>query len=345
MLGDMYKRQAREVVAPGDRVQQCLVPFHPPSPCTSKEAEPVVEPCADVLDRQCVRARCCQLDRQRQPVEPLHDLSYNRGLRVEETGPGRGCAEREETHALLRRQRGEREDPLAPDSEPFTARCQDDETGTADDEGPDEMGDLIEQVEGVAVHSPKQMAQQVGRFGAGAVVRVQFLRKGTPLTVMPRLEPYPSNEQLLRLQWLGRPAPALQGLLATDGSPGPILDSFRGKVLVLDFWASFCIACRVSTVSMNGWHQRYAGQGLEIVGIAAEPPEVVEQASRRFAMRYQAYADPDMTTTASYRVQELPSVVIIDRKGIIRDVATGYAPERMHQLETLIQRLLREPNP
>ncbi|HPY17305.1 MAG: Thiol-disulfide oxidoreductase ResA [Deltaproteobacteria bacterium ADurb.Bin207] len=208
-----------------------------------------------------------------------------------------------------------------------------------------QRGDLIEQVEGVAVHSPKQMAQQVGRFGAGAVVRVQFLRKGTPLTVMPRLEPYPSNEQLLRLQWLGRPAPALQGLLATDGSPGPILDSFRGKVLVLDFWASFCIACRVSTVSMNGWHQRYAGQGLEIVGIAAEPPEVVEQASRRFAMRYQAYADPDMTTTASYRVQELPSVVIIDRKGIIRDVATGYAPERMHQLETLIQRLLREPNP
>ncbi len=206
-------------------------------------------------------------------------------------------------------------------------------------------GDVVVRVNGTAVRSAQETARSVGRHGAGAVVRVAFLRRGTEQTVGVRLEPFPSGEQMLRMQHVGRAAPALQGLVTPSGTPGPTLASFHGKVLVLDFWASFCIACRVTTVHMNGWHQRYAHRGLHVLGVAGEDPEVVSRGAQRFGMRYPTCADPDMTTSAAYHVQELPSLMVIDRKGVVRDVATGYDPDRMRQMEALVERLLAEPAP
>jgi peroxiredoxin len=206
-------------------------------------------------------------------------------------------------------------------------------------------GDLLLRVNGAAVRTAHETARSVGRHGAGAVVRVAFSRAGSVQTVGIRLEPFPSGEQMLRMQHVGRPAPALQGLLTPAGAAGPSLASFRGKVLVLDFWASFCIACRVTAVHMNGWHQRYANRGLHVLGIAGEAPEVVTRGAQRFGMRYPTCADPDMTTSAAYHVQELPSLMVIDRNGVVRDVATGYDPDRMREMEALVERLLAEPAP
>ena len=206
-------------------------------------------------------------------------------------------------------------------------------------------GDGLLRVNGTSVRSAREMARVVGRNAAGAVVRIAITRGGKERVVPVRLEPFPSGEQLLRMQHVGRPAPALRGLRTNVGTRGPTLDDFKGKVVVLDFWASWCVACRVTSTHMNRWHDRFASRDLEVVGVAAESSEEMAQGARRFGIRYRTCADPDMDTSAAYRVHELPSVIVIDRRGVVRDVATGYDPQRMREMEALIERLLAEPKP
>ena len=207
------------------------------------------------------------------------------------------------------------------------------------------IGDRILRVNGTDVLTSRDTARLVGKNGVGKTVAITFSRNGTEQTVRVALEPTPSRDELLRMQLVGRPAPPLQGLVSTDGTPVRSWESFRGKVVVLDFWASFCQACRASVPSMNGLHARHATRGLVMLGIAGEPAETVARGAQQFGKQYTSYADPDTTTSAAYHVRDLPSVIVIDRKGIVRDVATGFYPARLRQLEALIERLLAEPPP
>lgn len=206
-------------------------------------------------------------------------------------------------------------------------------------------GDHVVRVEGTQVRSARETAAAVGVHGAGTVVRLAVVRDGKQRVIPIRLEPFPSAERLLRIQHVGRPAPKLTGLRTAAGTAGPTLDDYKGKVLVVDFWASWCIACRATSAHLNGWHDRYGSRGLEVIGIAAEPSDGVALGTRRFGIRYATFADPDMETSAAYHVHELPSVMIIDRRGVVRDVATGFDPRRMRDMEGLVQRLMAEPAP
>ncbi len=206
-------------------------------------------------------------------------------------------------------------------------------------------GDHLLRINETTVRSAQDTARTVGKNSAGSVVRIAILRRNAEHVVPVRLQPFPSHEELLRMQHVGRPAPPLQGLRTVVGTQGPTLADFQGKVLLIDFWASFCIACRVTTNHLNQWHARYASRGLDVLGIAAEPSDAVARGARRFGIRYPTCADPDMTTTAAYHVSELPALMLVDRKGIVRDVATGYDPARVRQMDALIQQLLSEPVP
>lgn len=206
-------------------------------------------------------------------------------------------------------------------------------------------GDQLLRVNEATVQSAPDTARSVGKHNAGSVVQITISRRNTRLVIPVRLQPFPSGEDLLRMQHVGRPAPPLQGLRTILGTRGPSLADFHGKVLLIDFWASFCLACRVTSNHLNQWHTRYASRGLDVLGIAAEPSEAVARGARRFGIRYPTCADPDMTTTASYHVSELPALMLVDRKGIVRDVTTGYDPARMRQMNAMIQRLLAEPPP
>jgi peroxiredoxin len=206
-------------------------------------------------------------------------------------------------------------------------------------------GDALMQVDGGVVRSAREVVQEIGKHAAGSSVRLKTSRAGRDAITRIVLVAAPSGEELLRLQHVGKPAPALTGLRTSMDTDGPTLDALRGKVVVLDFWASWCVACRVTSNHLNGWHDRYKARGLEVLGVAGEPSEQLAQGARRFGIRYATCADPKMETSAAYHVRELPSLVLIDRLGVVRDVATGFDPERMRQMEELMNRLLAEPVP
>jgi len=111
---------------------------------------------------------------------------------------------------------------------------------------------------------------------------------------------------------------------------------------VIDFWASWCTACGHTARHLNEWNEKYRPRGLAVLGVAPEPPEAIDAGAQRIGIRYATLADPTMGTTEGYRVSELPTLVVIDRKGNVRDVATGYASARMAQVEQLLETLLAE---
>jgi thiol-disulfide isomerase/thioredoxin len=127
----------------------------------------------------------------------------------------------------------------------------------------------------------------------------------------------------------GRAAPALSLPWATgagaDQGDRFALEGTRGRVVLLDFWASWCGPCRRSIPALNQVHERY-GDRVEIVGVNVEdgvPRSVVQAAHRRFGADFPSVQDEGYAAQSAFEVNSIPTLVLIDRAGIVRWVTLG----------------------
>lgn len=110
------------------------------------------------------------------------------------------------------------------------------------------------------------------------------------------------------------PAPDWQLPRLDGGSLG--LGELRGEVVLIDFWASWCVPCRLSLPALRALQQEFAGQRLKVVTISVDEDKA---AARRFHERYGAdlvgLHDADGRVAAAYRLIGMPSSFIIDPQG------------------------------
>ncbi len=110
------------------------------------------------------------------------------------------------------------------------------------------------------------------------------------------------------------PAPDWQLPRLDGGSLG--LAELRGQVVLIDFWASWCVPCRLSLPALRALQQDYAGQGLRVVTISVDEDRA---AAQRFQQRYGAdlvaLHDADGRVAAAYGLIGMPSSFIIDPQG------------------------------
>jgi thiol-disulfide isomerase/thioredoxin len=122
----------------------------------------------------------------------------------------------------------------------------------------------------------------------------------------------------------GDPAPTCTASLL-DGSRSVSLADYRGKVVYVDFWASWCGPCRESFPFMNELQRDLAQRGLQIVAVSVD--KTAEDA-KRFLARYPAtfttVLDAAASCPAAFRLQAMPSSYVIDRSGAVRAVHTGF---------------------
>lgn len=130
--------------------------------------------------------------------------------------------------------------------------------------------------------------------------------------------------------WLAnrpRPAPPLNLEIVHSNTVGPDrfdLAAVRGKVVLLDFWATWCGPCARLSPTLQRLSQRYESRGLVVVGVNVDEdgPALVPAFQRRFGLTYtQTAAQP--ATQRAWDVRYLPTTVLIDRTGMIRRVASG----------------------
>ncbi|MDP8904369.1 MAG: TlpA family protein disulfide reductase [Chloroflexota bacterium] len=125
---------------------------------------------------------------------------------------------------------------------------------------------------------------------------------------------------------LDRPAPSF-ALPALDA--GTVrLEDYRGRPLVINFWASYCIPCAEEFRLLRAARERYASEGLEVLGIIHDDGPA---AARRFAQAHGAQwpllLDPDNEAWRTYHGVLLPITYYVDRQGIVRAVSYGAPPE------------------
>lgn len=130
-----------------------------------------------------------------------------------------------------------------------------------------------------------------------------------------------------------------------DNGASHDLAQYKGKVLYVDFWASWCGPCAQSFPFMNKLDQELRGKGLQVVGINLdENPEDAKAFLDRHPASFINVADASGgQCPQEFGVMGMPSTYLIDREGVIRHVSMGFRPGEAEQFRALVKQLLDAP--
>jgi thiol-disulfide isomerase/thioredoxin len=138
----------------------------------------------------------------------------------------------------------------------------------------------------------------------------------------------------------GKPMLALS---VTDWINGGVTAAgVKGKVVVLDFYATWCGPCMRAIPHNNAMLKKYADKGLVIIGVCTSDrgQESFVSNAKEHGMEYPAARDPELKSEKAWHVHYYPTYAVVDRKGIVR--AIGLQPENV---EAVVTKLLAEPAP
>jgi peroxiredoxin len=151
---------------------------------------------------------------------------------------------------------------------------------------------------------------------------------------------------------LRRPGPTLliglmliAGILAIGSSRAADstlnLDDYRGQVVLLDFWASWCVPCRRSFPWMNQMQQKYGGQGLVIIGVSMDAnAEDAESFLQEYPAQFTIASDPGGELARRFEVEAMPSSYVIGRDGAVVATHMGFQVKKSDEYEEQIRQVL-----
>lgn len=131
-----------------------------------------------------------------------------------------------------------------------------------------------------------------------------------------------------------------------DDSAPVSLSALRGKVVYVDFWASWCAPCTVALPEMDQLRRDLHARGFEIIAINLD--ESADDALRfieRMDLSYPVVTDLAKTTPQAYAVSGMPTAFLIDRHGELHSTHTGFRPGDSAKIRTTIEQLLQETPP
>jgi peroxiredoxin len=138
-------------------------------------------------------------------------------------------------------------------------------------------------------------------------------------------------------------APAPQFDLASQAGKDVSLAQFKGQVVMLNFWASWCGPCRQEMPLLEGIYKKYNKLGFTMLGVNVEPDSnAAVNWLKQTPVSFPILFDKDSKVSRLYDVTGMPSTVIIDRAGKVRMLHRGYKPGDENEYLDSIRTLVRE---
>ncbi|MEZ5557338.1 MAG: TlpA disulfide reductase family protein [Pseudomonadales bacterium] len=137
--------------------------------------------------------------------------------------------------------------------------------------------------------------------------------------------------------------PAPDFTLKSLGGGNLRLDEYRGQVVLINFWASWCGPCRQEMPILDRLHQRYEDTGFAVLGVNVEgdarpAQEIVDKTQVSFPV----LIDEGQKVSELYQLEAMPSTVVVDRDGNVRYVHRGYKPGDEDKYVEVVKQLIRE---
>jgi cytochrome c biogenesis protein CcmG/thiol:disulfide interchange protein DsbE len=142
---------------------------------------------------------------------------------------------------------------------------------------------------------------------------------------------------------VGKPAPEFTVPAVVNGKGSLSLADLHGKVVLVDFWGTFCEPCKKSFPKLEDLYTKYAASGLKIVGISEDEEDdkgKIPDFASNYGAKFPLGWDQDKTVARSYKPQTMPSSFLIDRNGVIRFAHVGYHDGEEAVVESEIKQLL-----
>ena len=123
------------------------------------------------------------------------------------------------------------------------------------------------------------------------------------------------------------------------------MPNLQGRVALVDFWASWCGPCKKSFPALDALQRKYGAQGLQVVGVSVDQdPAALSRFLDAMPVSFPVVRDTAQKLVAHLRVAAMPSSFLVDRRGVIRFVHTGFhGEETVRDYEREIEALLKEP--
>jgi thiol-disulfide isomerase/thioredoxin len=147
---------------------------------------------------------------------------------------------------------------------------------------------------------------------------------------------------------VGVEAPNFTALTLDSVPQRKSLDAYRGNVIMINIWATWCLPCRVEMPSIEQLHRRLGPQGLKVVAVSVDDPGTEEQIrdfARQYRLTFEILHDPrgqEGEVSRIYQTTGYPETVIIGRDGIIRKKVIGASDWNSPENRGLVERLLAE---
>ncbi len=134
--------------------------------------------------------------------------------------------------------------------------------------------------------------------------------------------PESSGPSAIPVEVKTHPAPqiSLQGL---DGKPVS-LDDFRGQVVLLNNWATWCPPCKAEMPDLEAYHEAHQAEGFTVIAVnAGDSPAEVSAFVQQYGLTFPVWPDPNTETMRAFGIRGLPTSFVIDRNGMVRATWTG----------------------
>ena len=148
-------------------------------------------------------------------------------------------------------------------------------------------------------------------------------------------------------------APLAHAVSLQDAAPGFTLKSlggdnlrleeYRGQVVLINFWASWCGPCRQEMPLLDRIHQRYQDAGFAVLGVNVEGEEApARKIAEKTKVTFPVLIDAGQQVSEEYNLEAMPSSVVVDRDGVVRYIHRGYKPGDEAKYLEVVKALIRE---